>query len=138
MDATRILPRLYLGSAPSPPELCRGNFDAVVLCARDYQPSIECARVVRCPLDDDYTRMLGRREWNRVSSVAVDICSELAAGRKVLVTCVAGLNRSALVCGVALYLHTGRPGAALVAELRRRRPGSLANPRFVEALLQLR
>jgi protein-tyrosine phosphatase len=58
------------------------------------------------------------------------------AGRRVLVHCGLGLNRSALLAGVVLH-RLGWEGAAAVERLRDRRPGALFNDRFSEYLMAL-
>ena len=60
----------------------------------------------------------------------------VSAGHRVLVHCRMGLNRSALVIATALT-YMGLSGREAVADLRRRRPGSLFNEVFaahIEAL----
>ena len=58
---------------------------------------------------------------------------ELKAGKKVLVHCAQGLNRSGLVCGRTMIL-CGCSGQMAVDEIRKKRVGSLYNPVFVEYL----
>ncbi len=53
----------------------------------------------------------------------------VAAGHRVLVHCRLGLNRSALVVATALT-YMGLSGREALADLRRRRPGSLFNEVF--------
>jgi protein-tyrosine phosphatase len=53
----------------------------------------------------------------------------VSAGHRVLVHCRMGLNRSALVIATALT-YMGLSGREAVADLRRRRPGSLFNEIF--------
>jgi oxygen-independent coproporphyrinogen-3 oxidase len=58
----------------------------------------------------------------------------VAAGHRVLAHCGMGLNRSALVAGLAL-VRMGIPAAAAVDLIRERRPGALYNENFVRHLL---
>ena len=51
--------------------------------------------------------------------------------RPVLVRCHHGLNRSALIVGLALH-QAGQPATDVVAHLRHVRPGALNNPYFAD------
>jgi protein-tyrosine phosphatase len=55
--------------------------------------------------------------WTAAEAVARD----LRRGRRVLVTCAMGRNRSAFVAALALHLVTGEPGADMLALVRARR-----------------
>jgi hypothetical protein len=73
--------------------------------------------------------------WEPVVSGQVDaaVAAVLAADGPVLVRCRYGLNRSALVVGLAL-VRRGWPAADVVHRLRSVRPGALTNPYFVDLL----
>ncbi len=58
---------------------------------------------------------------------------EIKRGKKVLVHCAQGLNRSGLVCGRIMTL-CGLTGHYAVDLIRKKRVGSLYNPVFVEYL----
>jgi len=58
---------------------------------------------------------------------------EIKRGKKVLVHCAQGLNRSGLVCGRTMIL-CGLSGQFAVNEIRRKRVGSLYNLVFYEYL----
>lgn len=62
------------------------------------------------------------------------VCAAVSAGKKVLVHCYAGMNRSGLVSAMAVNKLTGRSGPQLVGFMRRKRPGCLTNRRFVQYL----
>jgi hypothetical protein len=72
----------------------------------------------------------------RLLAVARLCAQAVAAGDTVLVHCLMGLNRSALVAGMVLR-HFGLTGAEAVARLRERRPGALYNDVFAEFLMGL-
>lgn len=140
IDATELMPDLYQGCAPPiGPTLAAWGFDAVVLCAREYQPATELfqgMRVIRAQLDDSGAPMTNR-EWEdavRAASQAVNI---YVKGGRVLVTCAMGRNRSGLVAGLVMHMLTGLPGAQIVRQIRLRRPGALSNQWFVGALCRL-
>ena len=65
------------------------------------------------------------------------VCAAVSAGKRVLVHCYAGLNRSGLVNAMVVNKLTGRRGPQLIGFMRRKRPGCLTNRRFVSFLEQL-
>ncbi len=73
---------------------------------------------------------------DRLEAVARLSAQLVATGNRVLVHCLMGLNRSALVAGLALR-HFGLTGAEAVARLKQRRPGALYNDVFAEYLAGL-
>jgi hypothetical protein len=104
LDATRIAPKLWQGSKPVGP--LRG-FDAVAFCAAEHQPNVAGIEVYNCPLHDD---VLSPEETSIALSCARRVASIVLSGRRVLVTCQQGRNRSGLVTALALHLLTGWPG----------------------------
>jgi len=70
---------------------------------------------------------------DRLHSVAGMVAALAARGQRVLCHCGAGLNRSPLVAGLALIV-LGMEPAAVIEQVRRRRPGSLYNEHFVECI----
>jgi protein-tyrosine phosphatase len=121
IDANEILPLLWQGSKPpTGPALRNAGFDTVVLTAKEVQPSASeypGVRVLRAALDD--------RPWvpaQEAHRLAQQVAAEVRAGRKVLVTCYMGWNRSGLVTMLALWYLTGRPGVNIVQHVRARRP----------------
>jgi hypothetical protein len=73
--------------------------------------------------------------WEPVPRAAVDAAVEavLGAGGPVWGRCLYGLNRSALVTGLALR-RRGWGSSEVVDRLRAVRPGALTNPYFVDLL----
>lgn len=68
------------------------------------------------------------------------VAASLLKGRHVLVTCAQGVNRSALIAGLAMRGAYGLPAAKVIETIRaRRRPAigmtPLCNERFVELLM---
>jgi protein-tyrosine phosphatase len=135
MDASRISGRLWVGGAPAPGRYA-DRFDVIVFTADEYQPSdrdFPDVRVRRFPIDDteaptDSDLMAA---WAGGEAVAHD----LKRGRRVLVTCAMGRNRSALIAALGLHMATGEPGARILALVRARRKDrtgvrALANPTF--------
>lgn len=74
----------------------------------------------------------------RVQELGAEIATAVGDGRRVLVRCSGGLNRSGLVAAVALT-HLGHPVDEAVSLVRRARgPWALTNPMFVAHLRTLR
>lgn len=65
------------------------------------------------------------------------VCAAVSGGKRVLVHCYAGINRSGLVNAMVVNKLTGRQGPQLIGFMRRKRPGCLTNRRFVAFLEQL-
>ena len=83
------------------------------------------------PFEDD---SLPDRE---VLSASAQYVSQLVlAGRRVLVHCRLGLNRSPLLAGLVLH-RLGWSGDQAVARLRERRPGALYNEQYCDYLRTL-
>lgn len=133
-DAHRIARKLWVGSYPRPD--AGMYFDAVVLCARELQEHrLRCA-VLHAPFSDTPAPTLG--DVAVAVEAARQVQSARAEGKRVLVTCAAGRNRSALVATLALVLDGYAPDRA-IARVRERRlcPDgvmALSNEAFVKVV----
>lgn len=135
MDASQIITRLWIGSQP-PFDRDLPEFDVLVLCARELQPArLSFGRqVIRVPLPDS---ALAGNEVRRALMGGQAVAKALASGRRVLVTCAAGLNRSALVTGLAMGLTTHMSATDIILRIRERRaPAALHNTHFCGYLQQ--
>lgn len=135
LDASNIARRLWVGAAP-PVDRSMPEFDLLVMCAREVQPSEIAFRgtVLRCPLND---AVLAPRELSHALMTGRSVAGALQRGRRVLVTCAAGRNRSALVAGLALGIATTMPPQEIVSLIRQRRsPDCLSNPYFVDVMMR--
>jgi protein-tyrosine phosphatase len=140
LDAHEIMPGLWQGSVPDPELVKREGFHLVVFCASEFQPAAReypSVAVLYAPNEDHAAKPTPRPQLERASRASKIVAAFVKSGRKVLVTCFAGLNRSGLVTGLAVYRLTGQNGRDVVELVRARRPGALRNPRFVEVLRQL-
>lgn len=136
MDASNIARRLWVGSAP-PFDRDLPDFDVLVLCARELQPDRLAFHgpVVRCPIVDG---VLDNHEVVRVLVSARVVANALESRRRVLVTCAAGRNRSALVASMALARLTRMGADDLVRLMRaKRHPEALSNAYFRELLSRI-
>lgn len=104
----------------------------LVLCAAEWQPperAFPGVGVLRCKLDD-----------SGVPATEKEVCDARAAGkivaylvgegRRVVVTCAQGRNRSGLVAALAVHHLHGLDGLACREWVRRRRGDVLLNPYF--------
>lgn len=136
MDASNVARRLWVGSVP-PFDRDLPDFDVLALCAQELQPERTAFHglLVRCPIPDG---ALDNQQVVRVLICARAIADALASRRRVLVTCAAGRNRSALVASMALARLTRLSAEDLVRLMRAKRgPQTLSNPHFRELLAQI-
>jgi protein-tyrosine phosphatase len=130
MSASKIIPFLWVGSKPKEKVPLSKTVSVLVLCAAEYQPKASAfpdVRVARCPLPDD---KLSLAELAQVRKTAVSVAALVRKRVPVLVTCHLGLNRSALVAGVAMC-ELGYSAEAAIREIKRvRGRDALYNPWF--------
>jgi protein-tyrosine phosphatase len=97
-------------------------------------------RVLHAPFDDSMD--LTPVEIETIYMAAHEVARHITKGRRTLVTCMAGRNRSGIVCALALHLLTGEPGERVLRHIRKRRVApdggkALVNPLFVDMLRDL-
>lgn len=110
--------------------------DVLVLCAQESQfpavmPPRDHLRIYRVPLDD---AELSRREAEAALGAGHYVADQLNKGRRVVVTCQQGRNRSGLVSAIALVEHLRIAPSAAIAIIQRQRKNALTNPSFVRWL----
>jgi protein-tyrosine phosphatase len=129
---SQVAPGLFVGSRPPPGR--HEDIDAIVLAAQEYQlPAAQFpgTEVLHVPLDDDPTRPLREDEIVAALRGADRVARRLRAGRRVLVSCAMGLNRSALVAGLAMHAVYQMKPDEIVDRIRRARgKWALSNPNF--------
>lgn len=133
LDVSNIAPRLWIGSAPTH-GMDMPDFDVLVLCAEEFQPDRTQFHgvTIRCPIPD---AVLDNSQLARALIAAKATAEGLAVGRRVLVTCMAGLNRSAFVAALALGRLTRKGADEVISIVRtRRHPQALSNQYFVTIL----
>lgn len=143
IEATRVGPRLYVGSFP-PAQLKEHGFDAVALCAvekQNVEPNIPTLRVL---LDDtEFTDEEMNEVFSHAHKAARLVSRIRRRGGRVLVTCRAGINRSAFVAAISLMLVDGLSAEQAVEQIRNTRGTRtqstwgmlpLSNRSFVRAL----
>jgi protein-tyrosine phosphatase len=139
IDANRIGPRFWIGSAPPHGRVLKdAGFDVLVLCAKEHQPrshKFPGLTVVHAGIDDGF---LDDDELEVAIHAAHHVTECLGRGERVLVTCWMGKNRSGLVSALALYEITNLSGSECVRAVQRARSGALYNEHFAEHLRSLR
>jgi len=127
-----VLKGLAQGSAPPPGQ--SSGFDVIVLCAVEYQPAakyFQGSTVVYAPIDDAIPT---KHELATVNVASKDAYRAYTHGKRVLITCRMGLNRSGLVMGLVL-MQLGYNSMDAITLIRRARGGrALGNPHFREVL----
>lgn len=132
MSVSEIVPGLFVGSKPAPGR--HDGIDVIVLAAMEYQPPAELfpgVEVLYAPLDDAPGRSMREDEIADATRAGMRVARRLRAGRRVLVTCAMGLNRSALIAAIAMHETYGMGADEIIARLRHARGmWSLSNPNF--------
>lgn len=141
-----LLPgRLAQGSYPGASASIFKNWDVVVYCAEELQPSVAAPTgkaVYYFPIDDDIYRPVPPEVSQLGWKLAGKLADHVRAGHRVLTTCAMGANRSGLINGMTLMRINGMSGATAVEIIKRnRRSGgqeALSNPMFEHHLRCLR
>lgn len=139
-----IRPALAMGGAVADSLALFEEFDIIVLCAQEWQPKMEFPSndkskyAVSVPFDDNL-RPISQRVQKSIASASDMLAEEHKNGRKILVTCFAGRNRSGLVTGLTLMKRFGLTGESAIAEVKERRgEHALTNPVFTNYLKSLK
>jgi len=139
-DFDFIAPRLAQGSYPDHPPDAFTEFDVVVFCAKELQPRNvkhhPAQSAVFVPMDDDPYRPIDPPSGKTLHGIARKLANAVQGGKRVLITCAAGMNRSGLVTGLTL-VYLGWSGADAVKTIRTRRrkdegQEALFNPIFAQ------
>jgi len=134
MSQSEVAPGLFVGSKPSAGR--HACVDVIVLAAMEYQPSGETfpgAEVLHAPLDD--APLMREDEIAIAVRVAQRVARRLRAGRRVLVTCAMGLNRSSLIAAIAMSEIYGMSADEIITRIRHARGAwALSNPNFERLL----
>lgn len=127
LEYNEIIPgKLCVGSAPPiGPMLFHAGFDSVYLCAEEWQPKrFPGVEINHYPIKDYEVSI----EAVQTSvDCAKAIVNDLRKGKRVLVSCLAGHDRSAAVAALVLHLLKGWPGTKCIEYVKRKRPGALGS-----------
>lgn len=146
VEADEIVHNLWQGSFPGTGRaVASSGFSLLVLCAVELQEPAESfpgVEVVYAPNYDDGEHVLDRDRLRTAVDAARRVEEAVKRGRKCLVTCRAGMNRSGLVTALALHFLYGWDGDTCIRRVRRyRKPRGgirpLSNADFTAALRRL-
>ena len=129
-----IQSNLAMGSFP--PVHTPLPFDTIVLCAIELQyPSnvLEVRKVIHAPLDDSLFPITNNEKKIAIHA-ANQVSNLMCSGRKVLVTCHMGRNRSGLVTALALMNYGMSADRAIQLIRAERGQKTLRNRSFVDFL----
>lgn len=125
---------IHQGDAASVFE-CTHEVDLIVLCAEEFQPEKKLfapssLTVIYAPNDD--SDVVTKEQLIIAVRAAREVAKAYLEGKRVLVTCMAGRNRSGLVTAIACCLLYGVSGnkAKRVVQARRKGAPALTNPLF--------
>jgi protein-tyrosine phosphatase len=149
-DFDQLFPGLFQGSYPKLNKELMQQFDTVVYCAVEKQPkpaeikTVPSGKhVIGVPLDDDPYQPITREQAADLIKVARQLAAQVRAGKRVLITCMMGMNRSGLMSALTLMLSTGCTGSdAAITVSSKRRPmadgtRALFNPMFARFIKTL-
>jgi len=112
------------------------EYDIVVLCADEFQPKRSLilrpqdkTTLLYAPNDDSGTP-LSKAQADIACRAAKQIAHEYRAGKKILVSCMQGRNRSGLVSALTLHLLYGMSGKESKKFVKDRIPNALTNESF--------
>lgn len=118
---------LYTGARPllrDEPKLKAANINTIVtLCRRRSECEYQ-REIVHWPIPDSKNGVGPGLEAAQMLAPLV------RHGRRLLLHCNAGQNRSPFVAALLIYAMTGRPGLEIVEHLQQVRPNCLTNPWF--------
>lgn len=132
MNADRVARNLWVGGVPTDPDEVDKKFDALVLSAREFQDVFPVHKypktlVIHAPMDDGKPT---REEIINALRAALKVYEQNKAGKKVLVTCAKGVNRSALIAALAMVISGMKSDRAVSKIRENRHPVSGAEPLF--------
>lgn len=138
LDANPVLRNLWQGSALKPGHY---DFDLIVLAAAELQLKADQfpgSQVLHVPLRDVYLTDVVREQLPRAIEAAKIVARFVRAGKRVLVTCAAGWNRSGLVTALSLRLLGYSADEAILLVKHARGPNALGNEVFQRQIRALK
>lgn len=118
-----------------------GTFDLVILCAAELEEMFRCLperehpKIIYASNEDGPS--LTKRQIKTASAAAGQAVRAYREGKRVLITCAAGRNRSGLVTALSLHFATGCGGRMAIEIIRARRNAcgpALSNDVFAKFL----
>ena len=139
-----IVPHLHVGGAPFYRGIANydiSGFDTIVLCAQNFlyvgkEHMFPANLLLRCPFTDG--DVISADEWRTIRLTANTIASRYKQGETVLVTCAAGINRSAFVMALAmLEIWPEMSAEQVIDTIRRRRKLDFGEALFNQVFVEL-
>jgi hypothetical protein len=123
---------LWLGGADD--VISDDGYDVIILCADEFQPAAHIiarpgVQVVHAPNDDSESPLTRDQATTAIAASRV-AARAFKKGKKVLVSCMQGRNRSGLVMALTLHRLYGMAGERCRTYIRAKRPHALTNPSF--------
>lgn len=148
LDANEVYPNIWVGSHPNETSQELNKFSLLVLCAEECQP-IDSeikhfkGRIFRPAFKD--SNYISTNDNTRITLSITEIVQTVNNGKKVLITCAAGLNRSAFVAGLSILQLVPTLSANDVIEMIRKKRShpmalgavALGNKLFCELLYKV-
>lgn len=132
LNADEVGRNLWVGAVPTNNNLVDKHFDGLVLAAKEFQDVFPVhqypdTKLILAPLRDDKPNDEEKAIALRAALAVYDLNKQ---GKRVLVTCAKGVNRSALIAALAMVL-AGTKGEEAITKIRStRKPVSGATPLF--------
>lgn len=140
IESSEVFDHLYVGSVPPRgPHVAAAGFSHLVLCAVEHQyesREFPGVRVLHCPFMDHGDVVMNREIMSMIFLAGHAVADAVRAGGRVLVTCRAGQNRSALVAAIAMQRMGVPPRDTVVALRKRRRWNCLDTEAFERIVLR--
>lgn len=135
IDCTRIAPRLWQGGVHgfNGCRIAIKSVDIVVLLAPDAEVQIASPRPVLLDLRDSASDL---HQLDILHPLAAQLARAIRRGKRVLILCHEGRNRSGLVTGLTLW-NLGYLGRDAVRLIKSRRRDALSNEHFARYLKTL-
>lgn len=136
MNADKVGKNLWVGGLPTDPAAVDKNFDAIVLAAKQHQDIFPVhkfpnTKLILAPLEDEPNSTgMSSQERALALKAALEVHDLNKKGKKVLVTCAAGVNRSALIAGLSMVIAGVSAQHAINRIRKHRNPPTGSTPLF--------
>jgi protein-tyrosine phosphatase len=134
LDITELHPGLYVGGNRQLQQVIEQLRPALLVSVLPVPTHLQDVPEVLVVKFSDDAFAPGDDEWQRAMRASEYVAAALRRRQGIYVCCAEGLNRSPLICGVAIYLLTGRSGRQIAEMIRAKRRGSLYNHHFYKRL----
>jgi len=123
-DAHEIIPGLWLGNkkaAANTQFLKKNKISVVFNCTKELPFDSSIQRTYRVPVDDNLqpVEIANMEKWS--PEIVYKVITEYNEGRKILIHCHAGMQRSAAVMAMALIAMYRKPADKVMAFIREKR-----------------